>query len=652
MLTLLSAAALSIALLNQTESRTTTQQAAADLAVYRQHVLTLANPFMEGRGLGTHGNRMAAEYFEWHFRQLGLRPAFGGDAPTYLQEFAAGRQAKSDGSEVAIIGADGRREPLVAGSDFNVLGNSGATSAEAEIVFVGYSIPKLEGDRPGDGVKAEYATYSDFDDLKGKLALMFRYEPMNDAGRSRLTENGAWSSAAAIAPKIRAALDCGAAGVLVVPPPGAADPAASRLESTAASENWSRPLDGPAIMLSTASAERLLALAEMPGQTDKSLLALRKIADAPRTADDKASRLIPLGKVRLAVNTRIERAPRTTWNVGGVLPGRGPLAEQFIIIGGHLDHVGYGNTGGSRSGEYGIIHPGADDNASGASGVLLAARILTREYASDDRPRRSIMFLGFSAEEMGLLGSAHFVKDSPISAAALYAMLNMDMIGRARDRHLEVLGVGTAAEFSDLLKPLFDSSGLNIKTSATGRGPSDHATFYGKGVPVLHFFTGLHDEYHTPRDTADLINCEDAVDIVRLVCDTARSLASRPLDQPLTFTSTDKGRQPSRPEPDPAADAPPKPPVRVRFGVRPGYGDEGEGVVVEDVTEGTAAAEAGIQPGDLLTRWNGKEMPGPAAMMDFLREHKPGDVIDITLKRKNEETTVRVTLKSRDQAVK
>lgn len=635
----------------QPESRTTTEQSRQDLSVYRQHVETLSNPFMEGRGPGLRGNRIAAEYFEWQFGQLGLKPAFeSGESDAaapgkYREEFTAGREVQAGPSEVSF----GSGDSLTLGRDFAVMGNSGSATVEAPVVFVGYSLNPGEPGR--GGVESQWASYSEGDDLTGKVALMLRFEPMDGAGKSRLTESGRWSSAADISGKLGAAVDRGAAGIIVVSPPNADDDRARRLESTAGSVMWSRAQSIPVVMLTAEAADRLVRNGTSAGPSLADLIAQ---ANRPReAAGGTAPGIVDLACGKVRVTTAVERVPRVTWNVGGILPGSGPLASQFIIIGGHYDHVGYGYTGGSRTAEYGMIHPGADDNASGSSGVLLAARILSREYAAaGDQPRRSFLFLGFSAEEMGLIGSREFVKQSPISAASIVAMLNMDMIGRAREGRLEVAGTGTAAEFGKVLDPIFAASGFEIDRKPGGRGPSDHATFYGAGIPVLHFFTGLHEEYHTPRDTADLINYPDAVRIVRMVCDVAKSLAERP--EGLTFTSTDRPQRGG--DRDPAAepsDAPARPNVSVRFGVRPdNYSGEEDGVLVGDVSDGTAAAEAGIAKGDLLTKWNGQPMHDPGAMMEFLREHKPGDVVDVTLKRGSDELVVRVTLKSRDQGAK
>ncbi len=648
----------------------TPPQSGADAESYRAHLQTLASPTLEGRGPGLPGNRTAAEYLEHRFRDLGLKPAFvtghrpgnEKESPSYFQQFNAGREVKvreaafvftpaGDGTDPAV-----ERQTLVHGTDFSVLGNSGSAEVEGEIVFVGYSLEA--GDAAG-GLKPEDASYTESDDLTGKVALMFRFEPMNNTGKSRLTEKGEWSAASSISQKIMAAVKRNAAAIILVSPPSVDDRRAFTLETPESSAAWTRQLSIPSVMLTGAAAERLVKAAD-----GRSLFDLRKVADRARQGlEADQSALLPFTRARVRISTATERLDRVTWNVGAVLPGEGDLASQYVVIGAHFDHVGRGYQGGSRSGEYGEIHPGADDNASGTSGLLVAAEMLVRRFDSSATTagqlpsRRSILFLGFSAEEMGLIGSREFIKSPPIEAGSITAMLNMDMIGRVREDKLTVSGTGTAEGMADLLAPYFSSSGLSIESQPGGRGPSDHASFYGAGVPVLHFFSGLHPEYHTPRDTADLINVEDAVRVAELVARLAEALATRP--EQLAFASTDRGARAVAARPDEEREPGPRT-LRIRFGIAPAnYAEGGDGVGVGDVFDGTSAAEAGIRVGDRLTRWNGEPIADVQEWMEYLRRHKPGDVVDVTLVRKlntadpaspTEELVARVTLKARDQA--
>lgn len=615
------------------ESATPALTDAGRVRVYDEHLRFLANPFLEGRGPGTTGNRIAADYVEFQFARLGLRPAFSPEHSTqgenaartsgFKQEFTAGQRAHATASSLTT---QGRTE----GFAHVALGFSGSASASGPLVFVGYGIQS-------GGPDKSYSTFAENDDLTGKVAVLLRFEPMNAEGKSKWRSektDGSWTSAAAIAPKLKAVLSRKPAGLIVVAPPGADDPRVNTMETTEGTARWTQPAEIPVVYLKPAEVDALLASVGS-GQT---LRALREQAD-------ERGGVVELGQTPVNLSVQLDRSPRITWNVGAILPGSGALADQYVIVGAHYDHVGYGFTGGSRTDEYGIIHPGADDNASGTAGLLLAARMLREQLEQNPGDRRSVLFTAFSAEEMGLLGSAFMIKNLPIEAKNVTAMLNMDMIGRLRDNSIELAGTGTAEGFNQILEPHITASGLTVKKTPGGRGPSDHATFYGAGVPVLHFFTGLHDQYHTPRDTMDLIDPAGAAKIVALVTDVTKDLATRA--EPLVFTSTDRGTKASDPAQSTVGG------VKVRFGIAPAsYGEDEPGVPVGEVYPGTSAAEAGIKAGDRLLRWNGEAVESVEAWMPMLSKHKPGDIVDVTLKRGSEELTVRVTLKGRDSGAK
>lgn len=636
---------------------------ARDVRMYRSHVEFLANPFMEGRGPGTRGNEIAARYIEKAFTMFGTRPVFLPplltETPTrqllqgssYLQEFRAGTRASLVSSELTGPGLILKSEQLRADLDYSVLGFSASDGIRSPLAFIGYSIEK----GGPDGAYSTYPKDSGDKPLEGKIAVMFRFEPMGSDGKSlwRKSDDVLWSSAAAVNDKIQAAVKRGAAGIILVSPPGCADERAKKLETTEATARWTRTLDIPVFMMTPEAAQSLLQ-AHDPQKRD--IMAWRTLAD-------KEGGIVMLDDQPVTMEAKIDRSPRTTWNVAGVLPGSGALADEYIIIGAHYDHVGYGYTGGSRSDEYGIVHPGADDNASGTAGLLLLAQKLTAEYAAAEKSgkpsdRRSILFIAFSAEEMGLIGSREFIKNSPIEAKQIYAMINLDMIGRLREGKLELSGTGTGEGLADAIKPALDASGLKMSISPGGRGPSDHASFYAASIPVLHFFTGLHEQYHTPRDTVDTINFEGGVQVSDTVAAVANILAMR--SEPMAFTSTDRPRtktddQQAAANPHDQAQGPASgrgiTGVKVRFGIAPGnYADGEVGVLVGEVYPGTSAAEAGIVTGDRLMRWNGKEIGDVEGWMTYLAEHKPGDVVDVGVKRKNEDLIVKVTLKSRDQA--
>jgi hypothetical protein len=267
------------------------------------------------------------------------------------------------------------------------------------------------------------------------------------------------------------------------------------------------------------------------------------------------------------------------------------------------------------------------------------------------------------------------VRNMPVEAKNVYAMLNLDMIGRYRPNvGVQVEGVGTAEGFEDLLDPVFAASGLTVRKGQGGRGPSDHASFFAAGLPVLHFFTGLHAEYHMPIDTLETINFVGGVRVTELAVQTARMLASR--SEPLVFVSS-RARTRIEMPPDVSPDrqggpgaapgaAPGSTPgaatagsgdqpvgtmggVRVRFGIAPGdYSGDVLGVAVGDVFPGTSAANAGLKAGDVMTSWNGKAITSVEEWMPMLATHAPGDKVKIEFVRAGAKQTAEVVLQGRD----
>jgi len=622
----------------------------ADVTAYREHVITLANPFFDGRMPGSRGNELAAAYIEQRFKALGLKPAFPAAAPgadgkepgegAFHQPFEFGR--RTDVKRAAMSYPAGAvASELKPGADFNVLGVSGSGTVTAPLVFVGYSL----NEGPAPDHKA-FSSYKEGDDLTGKIAVIIRFEPQNAEGKSAFT-GASWSNAAAMYPKLEAAAKRGAAGIIIAHPPGAKDDRIDKIQTAQETTRLGRALDIPVVMMTIPAADAMIRAADSSG---RSLEDLRKLADAGGHG------AIDLPKAAVTLDAAVERTPRTTDNVAAILPGRGELAAQYIIVGAHFDHVGDNSLGGGR-GPVGVIHPGADDNASGTAGLLLNAAWLAEHYKTlpETANIRSILFMGFSAEEMGLVGSRFFVRNSPIPASSIDAMLNMDMIGRLRENKLELAGVGTAKDFQAVIQSILDSSGLTINALPGGRGPSDHASFYAESIPVLHFFTGLHDVYHTPGDTTDTINFEGGTRVAKLCSLVAIDLAARA--ERLEFTTSTGPSMPSDgpARGDRAAGTPGSamPSLKIRFGVAPGSYAEGEpGIPVGEVYPNTSAADAGIKAGDRLTKWNGDPIGDVADWMAKMGKHEPGDEVDVTVVRDKAEQVIKVKLKARERGAR
>ncbi len=592
-----------------------------------QHVITLSNPWFEGRAPGLRGNELAAEYVEFWMKRANLEPAFpasGSDGLTpkegewksYRQHFQlTGGAPKVETSSATLAGRE-----LEAGKDFSVLAISGNAKAEGPIVFVGYGIE--------DG-KDGYSSFGKVDDLKGKIAMVMRYEPLDEKGASKWAERR-FSEHSGMLPKIENLTKRGVAGIIMVAPPGARD-GKERLEDVSSSR-WGRPEAVPIVQITQGVAEQILKSADQQHG---------RLMDWRRLADDGKITTVALGeKARFALETKLSSGGTPTQNVGGILRGKGKLADEWIVVGAHFDHVGYGYFGTSP-GNSGKLHPGADDNASGTGAMLCIAQQMSDQYAGKDAPAdaRSVLFLAFTAEESGLRGSRWYVEHPTLAADKMSMMLNMDMVGRLRSDDLNIGGVGSAKGFMEVLRPVFERSGLTIRADPTGRGPSDHASFYGAGIPVLFAYTGNHDEYHTPQDFGYTVNPQGAAKIIALACDLVSTVGTRP--ERLEFQSTDGQRSPDRGY------------AAVRLGVMPAMGGDDDrdpkapkGVVVDAVSPDTSAADAGIKKGDVLVAWNGDSLEGAGAMMSKLRAHKPGDVVKVKIWRDGKEQELEVTLRA------
>jgi hypothetical protein len=436
------------------------EQVHPDVAIWYQHVNTLANPFMEGRQPGTRGDELAAQYIEFHLSRAGLEPAFSetNETSPWRQpfRFQLGRSTPIlNGSAVAMMSND-----LEHGEDYTVLANSGSGQVTAPVTFVGYAIE--------DGVDG-YDSFGEDDDLSGRIAIMLRYEPLDGVGVSRWSDEG-FSSHAALRGKMAALVDRGADGIIMVTPPKALD-GRSGLESLRSSRGYGSSTDMPVIHLDPDQADALLRRGHPEGL---GLAALRKAADRDRVDTVDLS-----DAVEITINTDLIIPGIDTHNVGGVIPGSGDLADEWLVIGGHYDHLGTGYTG-SRRGGSNAYHNGADDNASGTASLLVLADRLSRAARDSDGDRRSVMIIGFGAEEAGLHGSDFFVENPPFDLDQVTCMINFDMMGRLGDRGVQMLGTGTAVEFDDMLPRHVSKSPLLVNATPGGRGPSDHANFYAK----------------------------------------------------------------------------------------------------------------------------------------------------------------------------
>lgn len=324
-------------------------------------------------------------------------------------------------------------------------------------------------------------------------------------------------------------------------------------------------------------------------------------------------------------------------NVIGILPGHDPvLRNQTVVLGAHYDHLGHGGFGSLDPDSTGVVHNGADDNASGAAALI---QVAARLAASP--PARTVVFIAFSGEEQGLLGSAHYVKQPIYPLADMLAMVNLDMVGRLRNGRLIVYGARSAKEFPALLDSLNWYAGFDLKAQGDGYGPSDHSSFYAAKRPVLHVFTDLHEDYHRTTDDWQKVNYDGLKRVADFSLGLVTALANRTrpltfLDQPAaspTQTATTTGSGTSG--------------YGAYLGTVPDMTGTPGGVRLVGVRAGSPAEKAGLRGDDIITRIGRIETPDLQAMTDALRSHKPGESVEIVVRRGAAVTTLKATLGDR-----
>ncbi|MSR34289.1 MAG: M28 family peptidase [Phycisphaerales bacterium] len=582
-----------------------------------QHVQTLSNPFFEGRVPGSRGNDLAAEYVEFFMKQAGLEPAFATAADaaikTYRQPFEL--EGGAPKVETAVVSMNGNS--LKRADEFEVIGSSGSGDVSASLVFAGYAIEAGQ-----DG----YTSFENSDDFTGKIVMFLRYEPLDESGRS-LWSDRRFSGYAGMRPKLDALAKRMPAALIMVNPPECKS-GARGLESTDSSV-FSSSYDFPIVQITQEQADALLKSADTSG---RSLMQLRRLAD-----EGKIKTLTLKPDVKASINVSISEIGLAAQNVGGIILGRGALASEWVILGSHYDHVGMGYFG-AQAANRGKLHPGADDNASGTSAMLCLTKKLKDYMGSKEAPEncRSILLIAFTAEEMGLDGSREYVKHPTIPADKIAAMVNMDMVGRLSGDRLAISGTGTAEGFTDLIRPAVVASGLTVDADPGGRGPSDHASFYAAGIPVLFLFTRTHDEYHTPNDQGFTVNPYGASKVIALAEGLVKILVTTPTKP--VFKSTDTTGGTSRGY------------AKVRLGIQPGMTKRNEpGLAIDGISEGTSAADAGLKIGDVILKWDDEPMNDMGELVAQLREKNPGDIVTLHIKRDSVEQDVKVTLKASEK---
>lgn len=318
-------------------------------------------------------------------------------------------------------------------------------------------------------------------------------------------------------------------------------------------------------------------------------------------------------------------------NLVARLPGADPaLAGTAVVLGAHYDHLGRGQFG--STGTVGEIHNGADDNASGVAAMLEAARLI----AEGPRPARTIVFVAFTGEELGLIGSSYYAKNPAVPLDRTVAMVNLDMVGRLESGSMIVNGTGTAPEWDELLTRANEGPGIPLVYEPGGFGPSDHTSFYAQEIPVLHFFTNVHGDYHAETDDWDRIDAPGLDRVARLTANVVRRLGERP-DRLTVIPGVDQ------------RDAAASEGARPWLGTIPDFTPVEFGVLLSGVSDGSPAAAAGMVAGDVLIGLGEFEIADLQALQDALTSHAPGDEVELRYLREEAEHRATITLMSRTE---
>jgi hypothetical protein len=572
----------------------------------RAHVKYLASDELEGRGSGTEGNRKAAEYLVQQFKSYGLMPA--GTDGGYVQEFEFVSAIKlGKKNSLTLHTADGKDRALAVNTDFRPLGFSANANVAGPVVFAGY------------GIAAPEKNYDDYAglDVQGKIVIALRYGP---DGNDMHSEFYRFTS---LRNKARYAREKGAAALVIV------DATTDELAKLTYDQSFASS-GIPCASLKQSFLDQLLSSRKR---------SVKEIVDSIKASRRPVTLSLP--DVSISLETDVEKVMAKTSNVLGYLKGTDPrLSSEVIVIGAHFDHLGYGGEGsGSLVPDVHEIHNGADDNASGTAALLE----LAQKFASNKTSvARTLLFIGFSGEELGTLGSEYYVNHPFFPLDKTIAMINMDEVGRLKDNVLTVYGTGTSPEWNTLLKKYNTGSSsvsdtFALKLVTDGYGPSDHAQFYGKDIPVLFFFTGTHSDYHRPSDDWDKINYDGEEHVVRYIFTIANELqtqSQKPLFTKAQSTTPTGGGGDGRG-------------FTVTLGVIPDYGETTEGMKIGGTRPNGPAEKAGLKAGDIITKFAGKKVMNIYDYMGILGELKPGDVAEIEVLRDGKTMTFSATMQKR-----
>jgi Tol biopolymer transport system component len=600
-------------------------------------VAWLADPAREGRGVGTTGLEAAGKWLEQRVQALGLEPL--GDAGTYRTAFQVTTAAKrGSATKLRVAGKD------VPAEQYTPLGWSAQGKASGVAVLAGHGLQDAE------------LGFDDFKglDVRGKIVVARRFVPEH----AKLTSPEAQRRAGDLRKKAFVARTLGAKALVVVdwpvlpapakkpPAPPASAPAAKTETPTppaavvaSVAQSTTAPGGAPAAVGGSPHAggdphaamsgnpNALPSEAPLPGlQPEGSGDSGIPVLVATRAALEPVwKKLVAKQPVNFELEVALDYERTPAFNVVGRIPAKHKTSERNVIIGAHYDHLGYGGPDSLAPDKH-VPHLGADDNASGTATLLEIARILSEQR---DALSHDVVIAFFSGEESGVLGSSALVAAKPAWLGSSIAMLNLDMVGRLRGNTLQVLGSDSAREWPDLVRRICETERVGCKVGGDGYGPSDHMPFYSAGLPVLHFFTGAHSDYHKPSDAAALLNDGGMAQVATIVSEVARTT------QTLTFqkTAAPAGRGDARS-------------FNASLGTVPDYGGPPagtKGVLLSDVRPGGGADQAGMRRGDIVVKLGKFEIGSVEDLMFVLMQAKPGETVTAVILRDGKPVSLETT---------
>lgn len=568
----------------------------------------LASDELEGRKTGEKGARQAAEYLAGKLHEFGLQPLpdSGKGHEAYFDSFQFTSGVSVVSAKTALeISVGEKKSSFQVDQEFRPLSFSSNGEIEAPVVFAGYGLSIA-----GKGSES-YDSYQGLE-VSNKVVLVLRYVPEGVEPKRRQELN----RYAALRYKAMIAREHGARGILIVAGPNS--PRAGELLPLSSDGT----LAGSEILAASIGIDAANAILSTSGKT---LGDLQSGLDSENPHVDKG---LSLTNSRVKLSIGLEHQKKGDRNVLAALPG---TSSEYVMVGAHYDHLGFGEEGDSRQtkDEQGQVHNGADDNASGVSAVLELAHYFA---AQNTRPRRGIIFAFWSGEEMGLLGSAHFAEEPFVSNVVAY--LNFDMVGRLREDKLVLQGTGSSPVWNKLAERRNIPAGFNLTLQEDPYQPSDTTSFYPKGIPVLMFFTGNHEDYHRPSDDTEKLNYEGIERITQFARAIVQDLVSaegRP-----EYVKVQRSNAPG------ARDA-----LRVYLGTIPDYATEVKGVKLSGVRPGSPAEQGGLQGGDILIEFAGQKIANIYDYTYALDAAKIGQPLKIKVQRGAEQLNLTVTPEAR-----